>query len=629
MVSQLAGGSGVLQDVLKFYGDSANRLQAASDSAGWIRPELIGAGGDSFLPTLSREAQQAQQASLYANAANAARANDISAYSAQAQNRLGELNLLAGLRGPSNALKYNYMLNRVAPPAGTQAQGSYLPQLAPAGNPLSAFAPGATPGQIAAAAPKMQPNMGIPNTPAAVAAKPAQAPGAVNPTSGVVPQTGPGSGLPAYLLPQGDPYSQPAQDRWNQGINDGSINIQTQEEDVQAHQADLQEAAQQFQEEHGRAPENWETIAQEYENRGYDIPGFAMGTGGMMGGVRDPLALVGDERGGKPELLVNHGDGSFDILNNRTTERLIDSGMIEKMDMSQYKDGTRKISLRLGGKRKVRGYEDGTSSGRMTPIPGVSERFDWRYMDPARRQEFLQEMYQQMALGSGGVGGEMVANGMQGAGLGNGLVDSVRYAGAAKSGLDMLPGDTAKRVRRKGEQVLGRVARMGARRAEAPEQVPSYADGTGYLLEGMQPVSASQSRAMQSPAATYSAQGSGVRPYTAATSPEGALDNTVYDQQAIANLPAIKKLTGQMPSKSAWGTGLDMRIPGTDTALPGMLNTVNFMRQAPSEQALVQSIYETPAEMGGLGVDWSDIVAMSKRTTPIGSGLQTLASYGR
>lgn len=622
MVSQIAGGSGVLQDVLNAAGGAANDLLRAGELTGWIRPSLIGAESSSFLPTLSREAQQAQQAAQYANAANAARANDISAYSAQAQNRLGELNLLAGLRGPKNAIAYNYMLNRVAPPAGTQAQGSYLPPLAPATNPLAGFAQGATPGQIAAAAPKMQPNMGIPNTPAAVAQKPATTPGAVsNPSSGVVPMTGPGSGLPAYLLPQGDPQSQAAQDRWNQGINDGSINIQTQEEDVQAHQADLQEAAQQFQEEHGRAPENWEVVAQEYENRGYDIPGFAMGTGGMTGGVRDPLALVGDERGGKPELLINHGDGSFDILNNDTTQRLIDSGMIEKMDMSEYKDGTksrRQVSFLLskgsplsGGQKKklkdelhsgavkVKGYEDGTSAGRKAPLGNVSEMFDWRYMTPERKQAFLQEMYQQMALGSGGVGDELIANGMQGAGLGNGLVDSVRYAGAAKAGLDMLPEGMGPRLRRKGEQMLGRVARLGA--------VPAYAEGTGGWLQS----------------------GTGVRPYEPTTSPEGALSNTVYDQQAIANLPAIKKLTGQMPSKRAWGSGIDMRIPGTDQALPGMVNTVDFMRQAPSEQSLIQSVYETPVEMGGLGVDWQDIVAMSRRTTPVGSGLQTMATYGR
>lgn len=599
MVSQMASGEGVLQDVLKFYGDSANRLQTASDSSGWIRPELIGASGDSFLPTLSREAQQTQQAAAYAAAANAARGNDISAWNAQAQNRLGELNLLAGLRGPSNAIKYNYMLNRVAPPAGTQAQGSYLPPLAPATNPLAGFGLGATPGQLAGAQPpKMQPNMGIPNTPAAVAAKPAQTPQAVSPAaSGVVPLTGPGSGLPAYLLPQGDPYSQPAQDRWNQGIEDGSINIQTQEEDVQVHQADLQEAAQQFQEEHGRAPENWEVIAQEYENRGYDIPGFAMGTMGASGGVRDPLALVGDERGGKPELLINHGDGSFDILNNDTTQRLIDSGMIEKMDMSEYKDGTRKLSLRMSQKpRKVKGYEDGTSAGRKAPMGNASEMFDWRYMSPERKQVFLDEMYQQMALGSGGVSGELVANGMQGAGMGNGLTEAVRYASAGKAGMEMLPSDFMGKLRRGGERALGRVARIGA--------VPAYAEGTGFLMEGN-------------------------RPYTPATGAEGALDNTVYDQQAIANLPAIKKLTGQMPSTGAWGTGLDMRIPGTNTQLPGMFNTVNFMRQAPSERSLIQSVYETPAEMGGLGVDWQDIVEMSRRTTPVGSGLQTMSTYGR
>lgn len=564
MVSQIAGGTGVLQDVLNAAGGASNDLLRAADLTGWVRPSLIGAASDSFLPTLSREAQQTQQAAAMASAANAARSNDISAYSAQAQNRLGELNLLAGLRGPTDAIKYNYMLNRIAPPAGTQAQGSYLQPLAPAGNPLSGFSAAATPGSLAASAPKMAPNMGIPNTPAAV--KPTVPPAAIPAASAAPGAGGVGSsvGLPPYLSPQGDPQSPAAQERFQQGLQDGSINIQTQEEDVAAHQQDLQEAAQQFQEEHGRAPENWETIAQEYENRGYDIPGFAMGSIGLAGGpVRDPLALVGDEKGGKPELLVNHGDGSFDILNNKMTQHLLDSGMIDKMDMSEYKNGTRRsVSFKMGRRR-------------FNPdaVLDPSQIDDRRGDKPPRR-----------GLGGQGLGG----------------VPSYADGTVSQS---LIPGVTG---------------------------ASSAAGGTGWLANTQAPVqSLTPATAGQAPGSSFSTNTSGQRPYTPVTSPEQALGNTVYNQQAIANLPAIQKLTGRMQSRGAWNPGIDTRIPGTDTALPFAFNTVNFMRGLPTERGLVQSVYETPTEMGGLGIDWADVVEMSRRTNPSGSGLQTMATYGR
>ena len=65
------------------------------------------------------------------------------------------------------------------------------------------------------------------------------------------------------------------------------------------------------------------------------------------GPVRDRISLVGEEG---PEMLFNHGDGSFDIANNEQTMDMLNSGMIDvpglmdrasDVTVTEHKDGTK------------------------------------------------------------------------------------------------------------------------------------------------------------------------------------------------------------------------------------------------------------------------------------------------
>lgn len=65
------------------------------------------------------------------------------------------------------------------------------------------------------------------------------------------------------------------------------------------------------------------------------------------GPVRDRISLVGEEG---PELMFNHGDGSFDIANNEQTMDMLNSGMIDvpglmdrasDVTVTEHRDGTK------------------------------------------------------------------------------------------------------------------------------------------------------------------------------------------------------------------------------------------------------------------------------------------------
>lgn len=101
-----------------------------------------------------------------------------------------------------------------------------------------------------------------------------------------------------------------------------------------------------------------------------------------------------------------------------------------------------------------------------------------------------------------------------------------------------------------------------------------------------------------------------------------------YRPEQVAALPAVQKITGGMGSRAFGGTGLDTGIPGTGTRLPFAMNLSNFSRLLPSEQQLISSVYETPRELGGLGLDFSDVMETTRRAAPVGSGGSSLTFYG-
>ena len=101
-----------------------------------------------------------------------------------------------------------------------------------------------------------------------------------------------------------------------------------------------------------------------------------------------------------------------------------------------------------------------------------------------------------------------------------------------------------------------------------------------------------------------------------------------YSPQQIAGLPAFQSLLGNRDQRAFGQTGLNMTLPGTQTALPFQLNISRLARMLPSEQQLIAGAYETPREMGGLGLDWEDVVQSSVRGAPVGSGFSLLTGYG-
>ena len=133
----------------------------------------------------------------------------------------------------------------------------------------------------------------------------------------------------------------------------------TQDQEVAFHQEGLGKAGLDLAAAGDTNVEDWEKVAQDYQNRGYDIPGFAGGTTGpVKGPVRSRLSLVGEEG---PEMLINHGDGSFDVVNNEQTEDMFGGRLddllagADDVTFSEHKNGTtskRQVRMKLSGYRK-------------------------------------------------------------------------------------------------------------------------------------------------------------------------------------------------------------------------------------------------------------------------------------
>lgn len=210
--------------------------------------------------------------------------------------------------------------NVAAPtPIQMPAGGVTPPQMQP-GVSMPAYPTGTTPASGIPPAPTF-----APIAPGMPGAMPPLTPG-VPPPPGALPPAAPAptplagqaaprpavSQIPTYLSPYGDPWAPATQDRWNTGIANDSIDIVTQQEDINQHQYDLAQAGAQLAAGGDTNVEDWERVAQEYQNRGYDIPGFAQGTpdflnqrAGNQPGSNAPVSIVGEHR---PEVLLNHAE---------------------------------------------------------------------------------------------------------------------------------------------------------------------------------------------------------------------------------------------------------------------------------------------------------------------------------
>ena len=155
------------------------------------------------------------------------------------------------------------------------------------------------------------------------------------------------------------------------------------------------------------------------------LPGRAAGTMGRMnvtspepnGPVRDKMAIVGEEG---PEMLINHGDGSFDIMNNPDLRMLMENA--DDVTVSEHKDGTKsrkqirfllskgsplkqgqksrlqtelksgEVTARAGGTRPrmpVSGYAGGTLDGLTPDDIGTLGLFDTVDTTPVTQDQLL------------------------------------------------------------------------------------------------------------------------------------------------------------------------------------------------------------------------------------------------
>ena len=110
----------------------------------------------------------------------------------------------------------------------------------------------------------------------------------------------------------------------------------------------------------------------------------------------------------------------------------------------------------------------------------------------------------------------------------------------------------------------------------------------------------------------------------------GVFSNTVYSPTDIANAPSLQKLAGNLGTGFGQ-TGLDYTIPGAGGAGIPQANRANITtlsRMLPSELGFTQGVVETPREMGGLGLDWTDYLAGAKRSAPTGAAFSGATVYG-
>lgn len=171
---------------------------------------------------------------------------------------------------------------------------------------------------------------------------------------------------------------------------------------------------------------------------------------------------------------------------------------------------------------------------------------------------------------------------------------------------------------------------------EPPRPLPRYAEG-GAQQGGMAIVGdAPEGESGGHPELVVSAGPFAVMPFDGEM-PEGIRKMATggiegfqtFNPQQIASAPFMKKLTGQM-DPGAWGNFAgNTTLPGTNTQFnPFDLNLASWTRMAPSEQGMAQGTIETPRRMGGLGLDFADVIANMLRGAPRGRGAPMSAAYG-
>ena len=100
-----------------------------------------------------------------------------------------------------------------------------------------------------------------------------------------------------------------------------------------------------------------------------------------------------------------------------------------------------------------------------------------------------------------------------------------------------------------------------------------------------------------------------------------------YTPEEFANMPAVRQLTGDLPTPEFQGLGKPLMFGGRE--LPSLLNLQSWRDMDPTTQQIIAGIYETPEDMGGLGMSFADILKRSANATPFGKTFGPASYRGR
>lgn len=100
-----------------------------------------------------------------------------------------------------------------------------------------------------------------------------------------------------------------------------------------------------------------------------------------------------------------------------------------------------------------------------------------------------------------------------------------------------------------------------------------------------------------------------------------------YSPEQFANMPVLRALRGEVPAPSFQGYGKPLMFGGKE--LPWHLNLQQFRDFNPTQQKTVQGVYETPEALGGLGLNWQDVIQNAMNATPFGKTFGPASYRGR
>lgn len=592
--------------------DRANRALDAQ-IAQWAQQNALDAGTltgfYNGMPTLAREHLAAtigianadnfrQWAQMRGQQLLQQQAQDDQMRIAAADSQLQTLALLASQRGPTNFLAYNSLLNSLdSPDLAARDPFGIAQALLEGVGPRStvdlqgAWSAGVPGGGVPL--PNMTAPAGSPSAPAAAAPRASSGGGGVTSATPAAPRT-PTSYTPnpSTTAISGNPGSDQAFFD-NTGWANTSPEIQSE-----------------FWRISNLMNQQYNTQAQ---NAGGN-PGYAKGTPGVS---TEPAAIVGDvktEGEPNPELLINPTDAPFIIIpmDEMTAEARKKAGMHDmNKPMPHYANGTWGDWWQPRGGASIPGGEQPWQNIDWSSVLGNLGQWGQQYQDWRSNMPNVGDI--QNGIFERWLGGTPMFD----------LYQSFRNRSQGGNG---------------GSTGTGTTPQPGVDRVGAPvTREPSTTTGQGYAPErsGRQ-MGTPYGNVYTDPGDSYWSrlpdgynQQKGRLPAFAFGTDTVFGNFGTFSPQQLVDSPLVKKLTGgqDVDLWQRYGGNGTMTLPGTQQNLPGTINMAAFARMAPSERGMTQALYETPRAMGGLGLDWNDILQASTRAAPLGARFSN-AGYG-